>query len=60
MKTKSQVAILKTIVKWQALEVEALQERVEALEKALPKGLVGGVVPRPPLEFPPEYYEDVV
>ena len=33
MKTKSQVAILKTIVEWQAEEIEALQERVEALER---------------------------
>ena len=32
MKPKSQIAILKTIVKWQAQEIEVLQERVEHLE----------------------------
>jgi len=30
MKPESQIAILKTIVKWQADEIEALQERLQA------------------------------
>lgn len=33
MKPESQIAILKTIVKWQAEEIEALQRRAKALEK---------------------------
>ena len=32
MKPSSQIAILKTIVKWQAQEIEVLQKRVEHLE----------------------------
>ena len=32
MKPESQIAILKTVVRWQAQEIEVLQKRVEHLE----------------------------
>ena len=43
MKKESQIAILKTIVKWQADEIEALQERVKALEQERDDALTGSV-----------------
>ena len=33
MKPSMQIAILKTVVRWQAQEIEVLQERVKALEQ---------------------------
>jgi len=43
VKKESQIAILKTIVKWQADEIEALQERVKALEQERDDALTGSV-----------------
>ena len=41
MKPKSQIAILKTIVKWQAEEIEALEKRLETYADMLTGTIAG-------------------
>ena len=43
MKPSSQIAILKTIVKWQVEEIKALQWRVEVLERKRPNFITGSI-----------------
>ena len=43
MKPESQIAILKTIVKWQAEEIEALERRLEVLENGQRPILIGSI-----------------
>ena len=55
MKPESQIAILKTVVQWQAKEIEALQKRVEAMEQDTITGTIQGDTETLTVTVPPRW-----